>query len=216
MKAQAATAFGLGLLGLAGCVAPIGAAGEPPMPPPWAEQDHTEYNNQQVALFISRDPGWQAWLNAIASSQQADDALVGASRYNTPMWDIIRTITKAQDNYRIATSFNLPPFTVRSSCMNLYPESNGSVQLSDGLTIRYGFFGAQKNRFDNGSSCLISIGLIDEIDSSRGLPVARADPTTPIEWSESFSHYLTWRQPFWKISTGTTLSLSDLVGLIEK
>jgi hypothetical protein len=218
MKAQATTVFaGLGLLVLAGCTAPHDEAGQsPPVPPPWAEQDRSAYNNQQVALFVSRDPGWQAWLNAILLSERANNALVDASRYNTPVMEIIEEITAAQDAYRVATSFNLPPFTVTSSCQNLYPETNGYVQLSNGLTVRYGFLMTETSHFDNGSSCVISIGLIDEIDSSRGMPVATADRSMSIDWGQSFSRYLTWRQPYWKISTGTTLSLPDLVGLIEK
>jgi hypothetical protein len=105
---------------------------------------------------------------------------------------------------------------VTSSCQNLYPEVNGYVQLSNGLTVRYGFLLTQTSHFDNGSSCVISTGFIDEIDSSRGMPVATVDRNMPIDWGQSFSRYLTWRQPYWKISTGTTLSLPDLVGLIEK
>jgi hypothetical protein len=178
--------------------------------------DRSAYNNQQVALFISRDQGWQAWLNAILLSDRANNALVDASRYNTPVMEIIEDITAAQDAYRVATSFNLPPFTVTSSCQNLYPEVNGYVQLSNGLTVRYGFLLTQTSHFDNGSSCVISTGFIDEIDSSRGMPVATVDRNMPIDWGQSFSRYLTWRQPYWKISTGTTLSLPDLVGLIEK
>jgi hypothetical protein len=218
MKAQAAIVFaGLQLLGLAGCVAPVDEASRPPpMPPPWAEQDRTAYNNQQVALFLERDPGWQAWLNAILSSAQASDALADTSRYNTPVWEIIREITDAQDAYRAATSYQLPPFTVTSSCGNRPPESNGSVRLSDGLTVHYGFLATERSRFDNGSSCVISIGVIDEIDAVRGLPVATVDRTAPIDWSDSFSRYLVWREPYWKISTGSTLSLSDLLGLIER
>ena len=218
MFIRAATLLaGLGLLGLSGCCVSIGERGQPPpMPPLWAEQNRTAYNNQQVALFVSRDPGWQAWLNAILASQRANDALVDASRYNTSTWDIIQSVIAAQDAYRVATSFNLPPFTVTSSCLNLGPEINGAVQLGDGLIVRYGFFSTTTNDFDNGSSCVISIGLIDEIDSSRGQPVATADRSRPIDWNASFSRYLTWRQPYWKISTGTTLSLSDLVRMIEK
>jgi len=105
---------------------------------------------------------------------------------------------------------------VASSCRNLYSETNGHVQLSDGLTLRYGFLVAKTMHFDNGSSCLVSTGVIDEIDSSRGLPVATTDRSTTIDWGESFSRYLTWHQPYWRISTGMTLSLSDMVGLIEK
>jgi hypothetical protein len=217
MRAQAATALaGIGLFGLAGCAAPIGEPSPVPVPPSWAEQDRTAYNNQQVALFVGHDPGWRAWLNAIASSEQANNALVDASRANTPVMDIIEAITKAQDAYRVATSFNLPPFTVNSSCLNLYPEVDGAAQLSNGLTVRYGFIATETRHFDNASSCLISVGVIDEIDSSRGLPVATIDHDMPINWGDSFSRYLTWRQPYWKISTGTTLSVSDLVRLIEK
>jgi hypothetical protein len=218
MTAQSAKALaGLGVLSLAGCILPPGEAGQPsPTPPPWAEQDRATYNSQQVGLFVSKDPGWQAWLSAILASQRANDAIVDASRYNTPVWDIIRTITAAQDSYRVATSFNLPPFTVTSSCRNLPSETTGAVQLSIGLTVRYSFFTSRTIRFNNGSSCATSIGLISEIDTARGLPVAVADHTRRIDWGESFSRYLTWRQPYWRISTGTTLSLSDLVGLIER
>jgi hypothetical protein len=218
MKAHAAIVFaGFQVLWLAGCVAPLDEVSQPPpLPPLWAEQDRTTYNNQQVALFVERDPGWQAWLNAILSSTRASDALVDTSRYNLPVWDIIRKITDAQDAYRVATSYQLPPFTVMSSCRNRFAESNGAVQLSNGLTVRYAFLAFEKSRFDNGSSCVVSVGSIDEIDAGRGLPVATVDLTMPIDWNESFSRYLVWRQPYWKISTGSTLSLSDLLGLIEK
>jgi hypothetical protein len=218
MITQAAAVFaGLGLLGLASCTTPLGEASQPPpMPPAWAQQARTAYNNKQVLLFVSRDPGWQAWLNAIVASQRADDAVVGASRYDTPVWTIIQTITAAQDAYRLATSFYLPPFTVTSSCLNLYPEANGAVQLDNGLTVRYGFFQTKTTDFNNGSSCLASIGVVDEIDSSRGMPIAIADSSRAIDWSQSFSRYLTWHQPYWELSTGATLSLSDLLRLIEK
>jgi hypothetical protein len=217
MRAQAATVLAsMGLFGLASCAAPIGEPGSSPAPPSWAEQDRTAYNNQQVALFVSHDPGWRAWLNAIASSEQANNALVDASRANTPVMDIIEAITRAQDAYRVATSFNLLPFTVRSSCLNISPEINGAAQLSNGLTVRYGFVATETRYFDNASSCLISVGVIDEIDSSRGMPVASVDRKTAIDWSDSFSRYLIWRQPYWKVSTGTTLSVSDLVRLIEQ
>jgi hypothetical protein len=217
MEAQAKTVLaGLGLLVLAGCVSVPGEGRRPPVPPLWAEQDRTAYNSQQVALFVTRDPGWQAWLNAVLLSEWANNALVDASRYNTPVMHIIRGITAAQDAYRVATSFYLPPFTVTSSCRNLYSETNGHVQLSDGLTLNYGFLAAKTMYFENGSSCLVSYGVVDEIDSSRGLPVATADRRRAIDWGKSFSHYLTWHQPYWRISTGTTLSLSDMVGLIEK
>ncbi len=218
MKVHAATALtGLGLLVFVGCTAPRGAVGPaPPLPPPWAELDRAAYNNQQVALFVTHDAGWQAWLNAIRASEAANDALVDASRYNTPVIDIIQAITAAQDAYKVATSFNLTPFTVTSSCRDLYPETSGYIHLSDGLTVRYGYLQNETSHFDNGSSCLIAIGFINEIDSSRGLPVVTADHTMPIDWGESFSRYLVWRQPYWKLSTGTTLSLSDMVGLIEK
>jgi hypothetical protein len=217
MRAQAATVLtSVGLLGLTSCAAQIVQPSQPPAPPPWAEQDRTAYNNQQVTLFVSHDSGWQAWLNAIASSEQANNALVDASRANTPVMDIIAAITRAQDAYRVATSFNLLPFTVRSSCLNLDPEVNGATRLSDGLTVRYGFLLTDKNQFSNGSSCVVSVGVIDEIDSSRGLPVATLDRDATIDWGDSFSRYLDWRQPYWKISTGTTLSVSDLVRLIEQ
>jgi hypothetical protein len=198
MRAQAATVLAsMGLFGLASCAAPIGEPGSSPAPPSWAEQDRTAYNNQQVALFVSHDP-------------------VDASRANTPVMDIIEAITRAQDAYRVATSFNLLPFTVRSSCLNISPEINGAAQLSNGLTVRYGFVATETRYFDNASSCLISVGVIDEIDSSRGMPVASVDRKTAIDWSDSFSRYLIWRQPYWKVSTGTTLSVSDLVRLIEQ
>jgi hypothetical protein len=217
MEAQATTIFaGLGLLVLASCTAVPGRAGQPLVPPLWAEQDRTTYNNQQIALFVSSDPGWQAWLNAILLSEWANNALVDASRYNTPVMDIIRRITAAQDGYRVATSFNLPPFTVTSGCRNLYSETTGHVQLSDGLALHYGFLAVRTIYFENGSYCRVSYGIVDEIDSSRGLPVATADRGRAIDWGESFSRYLTWHQPYWRISTGTTLSLSDMVGLIEK
>jgi hypothetical protein len=217
MEARAKTMFsGLGLLVLSGCTAVPGEARPPPIPPLWAEQDRTAYNSQQVALFVGRAPGWQAWLNAVLLSERANNALVDASRYNTPVMDIVRGITAAQDAYRAATSFYLPPFTVTSSCRNLYSETNGDARLSDGLTLHYGFLAAKTMYFENGSSCLVSYGVIDEIDSSRGLPVATADRSRAIDWGESFSRYLAWHQPYWRISTGTTLSLSDMVGLIEK
>jgi hypothetical protein len=216
MNAKAATVLaGLGSFILAGCTASVEEANQP-VPPPWAELDRTAYNNQQVGLFVSRDPGWQAWLNAILLSDRANNALVDASRYNTPVIDIIQDVIAAQDAYRAAHSFNLSAFTVTSSCKNVNSETNGSVQLSNGLTVRYGFFLTQTKVFENGSSCVISTGLVDEIDSSRGLPVATANLNAPIEWDQSFSHYLAWHQPFLKLSTGTTLSLSDMVTLIEK
>jgi hypothetical protein len=218
MTAKAANALaGLGLLVLAGCAAPYGAVSEaPPVPPLWAELDRTAYNNQQVALFVSRDAGWQAWLRAIYASEAANNALVDASRYNTPVTDIIEGITAAQDAYRVATSFNLTPFTVTSGCRNLHSETSGFVQLSNGMTVHYGYLLNSTRYFDNGSSCLVSTGLIDEVDSSRGSPIAIADSGTAIDWSASFSRYLVWRQPYWKIATGTTLSVPDLVELIEK
>jgi hypothetical protein len=48
------------------------------------------------------------------------------------------------------------------------------------------------------------------------LLIAATDPNLPIEWDQSFSHYLVWRQPYWKLSRGTTLSIPELVDLIEK
>ena len=213
-RAAAVTA-GLGLLGLSGCMR-LGDAGQPtPTPPLFAEQDRTAYNNQQIALFVSEDPGWKAWLNAMLASQQATDALVDASRYNTPVWTIIQAIIAAQDAYRVATSFSLPAFTVTSSCLRLPSEVSGAARLSNGLTVRYDLLTEQTTRFDNGSYCTASVGFIDGVNSSRGLPIAAAIPGTQIDWGTSFSHYLVWRQPFWKISTGATLSLSDLVGMIE-
>jgi hypothetical protein len=217
MKAQATNVCAaLGLLGVAGCTVPLGEGSPAPVPPSWAEQDHTAYNNQQVALFVSHNPGWQAWLGAIAASDRANNALVDASRANTPVLGIIQGIINAQDAYRSATSFDLPAFTVRSSCRNLLSETSGSVLLSNGLTVRYSFIVTETSHFDNGSSCVSSVGFIDEIDSSRGLPVATVDHGTSFDWTESFSRYLVWRQPYWKISTGTTLSLPDLVDLIEQ
>ena len=215
MKAEAAMVFaGLGWI-LAGCASPNCQPGQPASVPPSADGDLTARNSQQVALFLSRDPGWQAWLNAIFLSQQADDDLVDASRLNTPVWKIIDAITVAQGAYRRATSFDLKPFTVTSSCLNLYPEANGSVQLSDGLIARYGAFMTRTTYFENGTSCIVSVGLVDEIDSSRGLPVATASSSQPIDWGDSFSRYLVWHQPYWTISTGTKLSLPDMVDLIE-
>ena len=180
------------------------------------EQDHSKYNNQQIGLFLTRDPGWQAWLDAILMSQRANDALVDASRVNTPVGEIIEAISDAQGAYRSATSFNLPPFTVTSSCRDRYSETNGWTQLSDGLKARYSFLTTDVAHFDNGSSCVVSVGIVDEIDSSRGLPIATADPQQPINFEKSFSRYLVWRQPYWTISTGTTLSVPDLVDQIER
>ena len=218
MKAQAiAIVAGAGLALVAGCTSAPGHENlPPPVPPAWAEQDRTAYNNQQVALFVSRDPGWQAWLNAMLMSQHADDALVDASRLNTPVLNIIKAITIAQDSYRVATSFNLPPFTLTSGCGDLYPETTGAVQLPYGLIVRYGFLMSISAQFGNGSSCLTSIGFIDEVDSSRGLAISTADRNQPFDWTGSFSRYLVWSQPFWRLSTGTTLSQSDMVGLIER
>jgi hypothetical protein len=220
MGARVATAlFGLGMLLLPGCaVGPDGPAllTSPAAPPAWALHDRFAYNNQQVALFVSRDPGWQAWLNAFQSAERANNALVQASRYNTPVIEIIQAITAAQGAYRLATSFNLPPFTVTSSCRDLPGETSGYVQAANGLILRYRFFAHRTGDFENGSSCAVSVGFIDEVDSSGGLPIAAVDRGKPIDWNRSFSHYLLWRQPFWQIVTGTTLSLPDLVDLIEK
>jgi hypothetical protein len=165
---------------------------------------------------VSHDPGWQAWLNAFQSADRANDALVGASRWNTPVIGIIQAITAAQDAYRLATSFSLPPFTVTSGCQDLPEETRGYVRAADGLTIRYGFFRRRTSEFENGSSCAVSVGFVDEVDSSGGLPMAAVVRGKRIDWDGSFSRYLLWRQPFWQIATGTTLSFPDLVDLIEK
>ena len=219
MKTQAARVLaGLGLVVLASCTdIPLCEPGPSPLVlPPLAAQDRTDYNNQQVALFASHDPGWQAWLNAMAVSEGANNAVVDASRSNTSVTSIIQAITNAQDAYRVATSFDLTPFTVTSRCRNLYSETNGHVQLVDGLTIRYGFVATEMTHFENGLLCVVSVGVIDEVDSSRGLPIATVDLSLPINWSESFSRYLVWHQPYRKLSTDTNLSLPDLVDLIEK
>jgi hypothetical protein len=220
MGVRAATAlFGLGMLLLPGCADGLNGPGPPPpapAPPAWALQDRSTYNNQQVALFVSRDPGWQAWLNAFQSAERANNALVQASRYNTPTMEIIQAITAAQDAYRLATSFDLPPFTVTSSCRDLPEETTGYVQTANGLILRYGVFTHGTSHFANGSACVVSVGFIDEVDSSGGLPIAAVDRGQSISWDGSFSRYLPWRQPFWRIATGTTLSLPDLVDLIEK
>ena len=216
MKAQAAIVMtGLGCL-LAGCAPTICQPGQLTLVlPPTVLNDRTAYNNQQVALFLSHDPGWQAWLNAMFLSQQADDDLVDASRLNTPVWKIIDAISVAQGAYTRAKSFYLTPFTVTSSCLNLYPEASGSVQLNDGLVAQYSAFATKTTYFANGTSCLVSVGLVDEIDSSRGLPVATASSRRAIDWGYSFSRDLVWHQPFRTISTGTKLSLPDIVDLIE-
>ena len=217
MGAQAAVVMaGVMLLGSAGCTAPPCGPSQSPGLPASATQDKTAYNNQQVALFLDCDPGWHAWLNAIRASERANNALVDGSRYNTPVIEIIQSVIAAQDAYRVATSFSLPPFTVVSGCGNLYPETNGSVLTSNGLTVRYGFFTSQTQHFGDGSSCAVSIGFIDEVDSSRGMPIVTVDRHAVTNWDESFSHYLVWRQPYWTLSTGTTLSLPDMVGLIER
>ena len=215
MKAEATVVLaGVGWL-LAGCTSPVCQPGYVTMVPSTADEDVTGRNNQQVALFLSRDPGWQAWLYAIFLSQQADDDLVDASRLNTPVWKIIDAISVAQGAYRMATSFALTPFTVTSSCLDRYPEVTGSVKLSNGLVARYSAFMNETTYFENGTSCRVSVGLVDEIDSSRGLPIATASGSQSIDWRDSFSRYLVWHQPYWTISTGTKLSLPDMVDLIE-
>jgi hypothetical protein len=218
MRVKAAAFLAIsGLLVLTGCAAPSAEPVPlPQAPPPFAAQDRTDYNKQQVALFLAHDPGWKAWLNAMSASEQANDALVDASRLNTSTTAIIYAITRAQDAYRVATSFDLAPFTVTSGCRNILSETTGSVQLGDGLTVRYGFIAMKTIRFENGTSCVASVGFIDEVDSSRDLLIAATDPNLPIEWDQSFSHYLVWRQPYWKLSRGTTLSIPELVDLIEK
>ncbi len=218
MKARASALFScLGLLMLAACASgsPVPAQ-PPPVPPPSAEEDRTAYNHGQVALFVSQDPGWQAWLNAMRWSSGANSLLVGVSRYNTPVSQIIQAVTAAQDAYRIATSFRLPAFTVTSSCLAISSETTGTAQLQDGLRVRYAFLLRARKTFENGSSCEIDTGLINEVDSSGGLPIAKVVPGQTIDWQESFSRYLVWSQPFWELSTGTTLSRSDLLGLIER
>ena len=218
-----ATAWGLaaGLsLGLMGCAANGGMAGgalsaQPPAPPASAEQDLTAANNQQVAGFVSTDPGWRAWLYAFRRSDQANNAVLDTSTYTTPTIQIIQDVTLAQDAYRSATSFQLPPFAVTSSCQNLPSETNGAVRLGDGLIVRYRYLHSFTKTFDNGASCRQSVGFISEVDSSRGLPIVTAHPPADMSWAGDFAPYLVWMTPFSEISRDNLMSLSDLVTLIE-
>jgi hypothetical protein len=207
-------------LGLTGCAANGGMGGDvaaapPPVPPASAEQDLTAANNQQVAAFVSTDPGWHAWLYAFRVSDQANNAVLDTSTYTTPTIQLIQAVTLAQDAYRSATSFQLPPFAVTSSCQNLPSETNGAVRLLDGLIVRYRYLHSFTKMFDNGASCRQSVGFISEVDSSRGLPIVTADPPADMTWQGDFAPYLVWNTPFSEISRNNLMSLSDLVTLIE-
>jgi hypothetical protein len=218
-----ATAWGLAAatsLGLASCAANGGLGGAPfsaqtPLPPASAEQDLTAYNNQQVAGFVSTDPGWRAWLYAFRRSDQANNAVLDTSTYTTPTIQLIQDVTLAQDAYRSATSFQLPPFAVTSSCLDLYSETNGAVRLVDGLVVRYRSLRRSTKTFDNGASCQQSVGFVSEVDSSRGLPIVVANPPEDMTWQGNFAPYLVWNAPFSEISRDNLMSLSDLVTLIE-
>jgi len=205
---------------MAGCSAnawPGGSAAgsQAPVPPPWAEQDLSQYNNQQVAGFVSTDPGWRAWLNAFQASDQANNAILDTSTFSTPTMRIVQAITLAQDAYRSATSFSLSPFTVTSSCRDLDSETNGSVRLADGLVVRYRALYSVTRMFDNAASCRQSVGFVSEVDSSRGLPIVTVDPPARTSGPQSVSAGLVWNTPFAQISKDNLLSLSDLVTLIE-
>jgi hypothetical protein len=218
-----ATAWGLAAaisLVLAGCAANGGIGSGPvsaptPLPPASAEQDLTATNNQQVAGFVSTDPGWLAWLYAFRISDQANNAVLDTSTYTTPTIQLIQDVTLAQDAYRSATSFQLPPFAVTSSCQNLPSETNGAVRLVDGLIVRYRYLHSFTKMFDNGASCRQSVGFVSEVDSSRGLPIVTADPPADMAWQGDFARYLVWSTPFSEISRDNLMSLSDLVTLIE-
>jgi hypothetical protein len=186
-----------------------------PIPPASAEQDMSAYNNRQVGAFVSTDPGWRAWLNAFQASEQADNAILDTSTFNTPVVQLVQAVTVAQDAYRSATSFYLPPFSVTSSCRQGYAETNGLVRLSDGLLVRYSYQYSLDHRFENGSSCRMGVGSIDEVDSSRGLPIVTVKPPGERDSGRSPSALLVWNTPFAEISRNNTWSLPDLVELIE-
>jgi hypothetical protein len=218
-----ATAWGLAAvasLGLAGCAAHGGMgagafSAQAPVPPASAEQDLTAYNNQQVAGFVGTDPGWRAWLYAFRISDQANNAVVDTSTYTTPTIQIIQDVTAAQDAYRSATSFQLPPFAVTSSCQNLPSETNGAVRLIDGLIVRYSYLRSFTKTFDNGASCQQSVGFISEVDSSRGLAIVTVHLPADMTWQGDLARDLVWNTPFSEISRDNLMSLSDLVTLIE-
>jgi hypothetical protein len=209
-----------GLLGLTACSTSGWPGGsqpdaQAPVPPPWAEQDLSPYNNQQVAGFVSADPGWRAWLNAFQTSDQANNAILDTSTFTTPTMQIVQSITAAQDAYRSATSFSLSPFMVTSSCRDLDSETNGSVRLADGLLVRYRALYGFKRMFENGASCRQSVGFVSEVDSSRGLPIVTINPPARTSGQPAVSADLVWNTPFSQISRDNLLSLSDLVTLIE-
>jgi hypothetical protein len=221
MTWRAATALAAGgLLALAAC-STTGWPGAPqpdaqaPVPPTSAEQDLSQYNNQQVAGFVSADPGWRAWLNAFQASDQANNAILDTSTFTTPTMQIVQEIAAAQDAYRSATSFSLSPFMVTSSCHDLDSETNGSVRLADGLLVRYRTLYGFTRRFDNGASCRQSVGFVSEVDSSRGLPIVTLNAPAGTSGQQTVSADLVWNTPFSQISRDNLLSLPDLVTLIE-
>jgi hypothetical protein len=206
---------------LAGCVAQgqghlPGLAQQEPLPPPADRQDFTAANRQGVLGYLTSEPGWQAWLYAIAASDTVNAALVDASTENVPAGQLSSDVTFAKDSYRRATSFYLSPVTVASSCLNLPSETAGAVRLSDGLVVRYSYLSSAVHAFPNGASCLRATGYVSEVDSARGLPIVTAAPPGAIDWTQNFARYLIWNRPFAQISQTGSYSVSDLIALISR
>lgn len=213
--AERAGSLLLPLILLGACAAPAPIQ-QQPLPPLTDFQDRSAGNAKAVSDFVSADPGWQAWLMAIRSSQTADDALVDASTDDVPIWRLNAALSLARDSYRRATSFYLVPVMVRSSCLNLPSETNGSVQLASGLLIRYRSFATETHKFPDGSSCLRSKGYVSEVDSSRGIAIVAAPEPETINWEQNFAQSLAWGKPFGQISRDNSYSVSALIALIGR
>ena len=200
---------------LGGC-AQQGAIRQQALPPLPDLQDRTESNAQAILAFVSADPGWQAWLQAMAASQAADDALVDTSTQDLPAWQLDAALTAAQDRYRRATSFYLVPVMMRSSCLNLPSETNGAVRLPSGLLLSYHSYTSAVHQFPNGSHCLRSTGFVSEVDSSRGIPIVTARAAQEINWQVNFAGNLAWSSPFAEISRDRSLSVGALMAIVQR
>lgn len=204
--------FGL-LLG--GCAQQVAIRQEALRPLPDL-QDRTASNAQAILAFVSGDPGWQAWLQAMAASQAADDALVDTSTQDLPAWQLDAALTVAKDRYRRATSFYLVPVMMRSSCLNLPSETNGAVRLTSGLVLRYRSYASAVHHFPNGSQCLRSTGFVSEVDSSRGIPIVTTPEAQAIDWQVNFAGSLAWGSPFAEISRDKGLSVGALMAIVRR
>jgi hypothetical protein len=184
------------------------------MPPAASLRDFTQPNRQGVLAYLTADPGWRAWLDAIAASDAAHSAMVDASTSNVPANILSDDLAFARDRYRRATSFILAPVEVRSGCLNLPSESAGAVSMPSGLVVRYSLLSSVPHGFANGSSCMEATGYVSEIDSVRGLPIVTTSPAGSIDWNRNFADALIWNQPFTLISQNGAYSVAGLLALI--